>query len=73
MRLTRPQRSAAPKKKTSAADQPEDWVKDLVRRFQTKIEVKKGKKGGRIEFHYRSEDELIRLVDLLMSPSGARL
>jgi ParB family chromosome partitioning protein len=72
-RILKKMTGAAPKKKTSAADQPEDWVKDLVRRFQTKIEVKKGKKGGRIEIHYRSEDELIRLVDLLMSPSGARL
>jgi ParB family transcriptional regulator, chromosome partitioning protein len=61
------------KKKPPVVDPPEDWVKDLVRRFQTKIEVKKGKKGGRIEIHYRSEDELIRLVDLLMSPTGTRL
>jgi ParB family chromosome partitioning protein len=61
------------KKKPPVVDHPEDWVKDLVRRFQTKIEVKKSKKGGRIEIHFRSEDELIRLVDLLMPPSATRL
>jgi ParB family chromosome partitioning protein len=61
-----------PPKTLPAADQGEDWVKDLIRRLQTKIELKKGKKGGRIEIHFRTEEELIRLVDLLMA-SATRL
>jgi ParB family chromosome partitioning protein len=66
-------RAGMVKKKTRAAAESEDWIRDLVRRYQTRIQLKKGKKGGRIEIHYRSEDELIRLVDLLMATSGTRL
>ena len=61
------------KKKTPIQEEADDWVKNLVRKYQTRVQVKKGKKGGRIEIHYRSEDELIRLVDLLLSPSAIRL
>jgi ParB family chromosome partitioning protein len=61
------------KKKIRSLAGPEDWVKDLVRRYQTRIQDKKGKKGGRIEIHYRSEEELIRLVDLLLSTPASRL
>ena len=57
---------AREKKKTSIQEETDDWVKNLVRKYQTRVQVKKGKRGGRIEIHYRSEEELIRLVDLLM-------
>jgi hypothetical protein len=47
-------------------EREEDWIKPLIRQYQTKVQVKRGKKGGRIEIHFLSEEELIRLVDLLM-------
>jgi ParB family transcriptional regulator, chromosome partitioning protein len=53
-------KSAAPEERI------EDWIRPLIRQYQTKIQVKRGKKGGRIEIHFPSEEELIRLVDLLM-------
>lgn len=55
-----------PRKSTPGGGREEDWVKPLIRQYQTKIQVKRGKKGGRIEIHFISEEELIRLVELLM-------
>ena len=48
------------------SEREEDWIKPLIRQYQTKVQVKREKKGGRIEIHFLSEEELIRLVDLLM-------
>jgi len=47
-------------------EREEDWIEPLIRQYQTRIQIKRGKKGGRIEIHFLSEEELIRLVDLLM-------
>jgi ParB family transcriptional regulator, chromosome partitioning protein len=44
----------------------DDWVKDLVQKYQTRIWLKRKKKGGFLEIHFHSEEELIRIVDLLM-------
>jgi ParB family transcriptional regulator, chromosome partitioning protein len=57
---------AAPRKNFPGDGREEDWVKPLIRQYQTKIQVRRGKKGGRIEIHFVSEEELIRLVELLM-------
>ena len=54
------------KKGSPQEEGEEDWIRPLIRQYQTKIQVKRGKKGGRIEIHFPSEEELIRLVDLLM-------
>lgn len=54
------------RKASLPGNREEDWINPLVRQYQTKIQVKRGKKGGRIEIHFLSEEELIRLVDLLM-------
>ena len=54
------------RKSSPSGEREEDWIKPLIRQYQTKIQVKRGKKGGRIEIHFLSEEELIRLVDLLM-------
>ena len=58
--------AAEPSKRLPAVGREEDWVKPLIRQYQAKIQVRRGKKGGRIEIHFASEEELIRLVDLLM-------
>jgi ParB family chromosome partitioning protein len=54
------------RKSSPPGEREEDWIKPLIRQYQTKVQVKRGKKGGRIEIHFLSEEELIRLVDLLM-------
>jgi ParB family chromosome partitioning protein len=38
----------------------------LTRRFQTKVEIHRRGKGGQLRIHFHSEEELIRLYDLLM-------
>jgi ParB family chromosome partitioning protein len=44
----------------------EDWIKEMVRKYQTRIRLKRKKKGGSLEIHFHSEEELIRIVDLLL-------
>ena len=55
-------------KKGSAGDRvfEDDWVKDMVQKYKTRIKLKRKKKGGMLEIHFHSEEELIRIVDLLM-------
>jgi ParB family chromosome partitioning protein len=42
-----------------------DLVEQLQRRFQTKIDIKAGSRGGKIEISYSGRDELARIVELL--------
>lgn len=44
----------------------EDWVKEMIQRYKTRIKLKRKKKGGALEIHFHSEEELIRIVDLMM-------
>ncbi|MBI4768182.1 MAG: ParB/RepB/Spo0J family partition protein [Deltaproteobacteria bacterium] len=44
----------------------DDWVKEMVQRYKTRIKLKRKKKGGLLEIHFHSEEDLIRIVDLLM-------
>jgi ParB family chromosome partitioning protein len=55
-------------KKESPSEFPpdDDWLKALIRRFQTRIKLKRKKKGGSLEIQFHSEEELIRIVDLLL-------
>ncbi len=58
------------KKRKSKKSSPIDhYIKsledDLKRALGTKVELKKGKKGGKIIIHYFSDDELDRLLELL--------
>ncbi len=58
---------AVPAKKGSkAVPHEEDWVKEMVRKYKTRIRLKRKKKGGILEIHFHSEEELIRIVDLMM-------
>ena len=67
--------AAAPKaaeKKTQKKAQELDVhtreaVEKLTRTLQTKVDIVRKKKGGSLRIHFHSEDELIRLYDLLMA------
>ncbi|MEP7012098.1 MAG: ParB/RepB/Spo0J family partition protein [Acidobacteriota bacterium] len=41
-------------------------LESLTRKLQTRIEIRRRGKGGQLQVHFHSEDELIRLYDLLM-------
>lgn len=66
--------TAEPKKsqKKTAPKTPEIEVntaaaqEKLTRRFQTKVEIRRRGRGGQLRIHFQSEEELMRLYDLLM-------
>jgi len=66
--------TAEPKKskKKTAPKTPELEVntaaaqEKLTRRFQTKVEIRRRGRGGQLRIHFQSEEELMRLYDLLM-------
>ncbi len=64
-----PQKAAEPK--TAKAKPPIDGntaaaLETLTRKLQTRIEIRRRGKGGQLQVHFHSEEELIRLYDLLM-------
>ena len=74
-RLTaEPRAAAAPKKKparivevhTAAAEEK------LTRRLQTKVEIRRRGKGGTLQISFHSEEELMRLYDVLMDRGDDR-
>ncbi len=44
----------------------------LTRRLQTKVEIRRRAKGGALHIHFHSEEELMRLYDLLVERGEAR-
>ena len=44
----------------------------LTQRLQAKVEIARRGKGGSVRIHFHSEEELMRLFDLLMSQGGRR-
>lgn len=50
----------APEVNTAAAQEK------LTRRLQTRVEIRRRGKGGTVRIHFHSEEELIRLYDVLM-------
>lgn len=42
----------------------------LTRRLQTRVEIRRQGQGGRLQIHFHSEEELMRLYDLLMEKGG---
>ncbi len=56
-----------PKKKAPAADiHLADLENQLRRRFQAKVKLKTGSRGGAIEIPFASQDELSRLIELML-------
>jgi ParB family chromosome partitioning protein len=65
-RMIKKIRSGPFKKRLERAALEEDWVKEMIQRYKTRIKLKRKKKGGSLEIFFHSEEELIRLVDLMM-------
>ena len=42
----------------------------LTRRLQTKVEIRRRRRGGTLSLHFHSEEELMRLYELLMGQKG---
>jgi len=42
-----------------------DLVEQLKKRFQAKVDIKAGSRGGRIEISYSGREELSRIIELL--------
>jgi ParB family chromosome partitioning protein len=42
----------------------------LTRRLQTKVEIRRRGRGGVVQVHYHSEEELMRLYELMMGKGG---
>jgi ParB family chromosome partitioning protein len=55
------------KKRPGAVSPEEDWVKEIISKFKTRIKLKRKKRGGILEIYFHSEEDLIRIVDLLMT------
>jgi len=65
-RMIKKKGAVSSKKDSKAVPLEEDWVKEMVGKYKTRIKLKRKKKGGVLEIHFHSEEELIRIVDLLM-------
>jgi ParB family chromosome partitioning protein len=42
----------------------------LTRKLQTRVEIRRGRRGGTVSLHFHSEEELMRLYELLMGQKG---
>jgi ParB family chromosome partitioning protein len=65
-RIIKKSESSPAKKDTPRPVSEEDWVKEMIQKYKTRIKLKRKKKGGVLELYFHSEEELIRIVDLLM-------
>ncbi len=61
-----PAAQPAPDSNTAAA------LETLTRTLQTRVEIRRRGKGGQLKIHFHSEEELIRLYDLLMGRGDER-
>ncbi len=59
-------RAAAPEVHAEAA------AERLTRRLQTRVEIRRQGEGGTLRIHFHSEEELIRLYELLMGKGDSR-
>ena len=64
--LVRRLKSPAANKPTKKTDRElTHLAEQLKRRLQTKVEIRAGRRGGKIEISYSGQDELSRIIDLL--------
>jgi ParB family chromosome partitioning protein len=64
-----------PRKKRAARGMDADTAaaaERLTRRIQTKVEIRRRGTGGTVQLHFSSEEELMRLYDLLLSIGEAQ-
>ncbi|MCG8455849.1 MAG: ParB/RepB/Spo0J family partition protein [Holophagales bacterium] len=62
---------AVPEKSEKKEHEPDVHTKEameqLTRNLQTKVDIQRKKRGGTVRIHFHSEEELIRIYDLLMA------
>jgi ParB family chromosome partitioning protein len=61
---TGPRRRPAQDPDTAAA------AERMTRKLQTRVEIRRGRRGGTVRLHFHSEEELMRLYELLMGQRG---
>jgi ParB family chromosome partitioning protein len=71
------ERETSPKEKAKKKTRPVEVntaaaEEKLTRRLQTKVEIRRRGKGGHLQIHFHSEEELMRLYDLLMERGDIR-
>jgi ParB family chromosome partitioning protein len=69
------EKRAAGRKGGGRRRQPQDpdtaaAAERLTRRLQTRVEIRRGRRGGTVSLHFHSEEELMRLYELLMGQRG---
>jgi len=68
--LSAPPRARAPKTPRQVEVHTAAAEEKLTRRLQTRVEIRRQGQGGRLQIHFHSEEELMRLYDLLMEKGG---
>jgi ParB family chromosome partitioning protein len=71
------ERASAPQEKAKKPARPVEVhtaaaEEKLTRRLQTRVEIRRRRKGGSLQIHFHSEEELMRLYDLLMERGDIR-
>lgn len=64
-----------PKRQRKSASMDPDTAaaaERLTRQLQTKVEIRRQGNGGTVRLHFHSEEELMRLYDLLLGRAGGR-
>ena len=61
----------APKRQRPRDPDTEAAAERLTRRLQTRVEIRRSRRGGTVRLHFHSEEELMRLYDLLMDQKGS--
>lgn len=69
---TEPVRERAPKKPRPVEVNTAAAEEKLTRRLQTRVEIRRRAKGGLLQIHFHSEEELMRLYDFLIERGDNR-
>lgn len=69
--IVRGEKKPRPRRKTQKQDADTAAAAErLTQKLQTKVEIKRRGKGGDVRIHFHSEEELMRLYDLLVGDEG---
>jgi ParB family chromosome partitioning protein len=64
--MVRPEKAKKPRQAPQVEPNASAAAEKLTKRLQTKVEINRRGKGGTLRLHFHSEEELMRLYDLLM-------
>jgi ParB family chromosome partitioning protein len=70
--LVRPRAGKAVRRERRRDPNDAAAAEKLTRRLQTRVEIKRRRAGGVVELHFHSEEELMRLYELLLASAEAR-